>query len=248
MKTISTTRPLWLGLAMAAIGLWASAGGAMAGPTTLWYNGDFNGKNGLANELIPGTLSSAVYDDFIVPVGQKWTVDTVFSNDLTSATVSSAYWEIRSNVMAGDGGNLLYSGTDSASQTATGRTGFGLTEYTVAVDVSAASPPVTLGAGTYWLAVVPIISASDVSDISTTSGANAVGMPPGNDNNSFINSPLTSPFEPASDFVGSPADFSMGVTGIAITSVPEPSTLVLGLVATLTVFGAARLRRRTRVG
>ena len=45
-------------------------------------------------------------------------------------------------------------------------------------------------------------------------------------------------YEPASNITGyppdQPSDFSMGVTGIAIASVPEPSTLVLGLIGTLT--------------
>jgi hypothetical protein len=247
------TRPLWLGLAMAAIGLWASAGGAKA-DSTLWYNGDFDGNDALRNQQISSSSFSYVYDDFIVPGGQTWTLNSVFSNNLIDTTgVTSAYWEIRSGVMSGDGGNLLYSGTDSATQAPTGGSGFGLTEYTITADVSGASPPVILTAGTYWLAVAPILSDGFFSYASTTSGANAIGMPPGNDGNSFVNSTFFgTPYEPASDFVPNPntglADFSMGVTGIAISSVPEPSTLVLGLLGTLTVFGAARLRLRRRVG
>ncbi len=52
MRTNAMTRPLWLALAMAAIGLWASAGGAKA-DSTLWYNGDFNmnSTNPPADEL-----------------------------------------------------------------------------------------------------------------------------------------------------------------------------------------------------
>src|SRR5207247_8678633 len=40
----------------------------------LWYNGDFNGVNGLANE--PG---SSIYDNFIVP-SPGWHVTSVFSD------------------------------------------------------------------------------------------------------------------------------------------------------------------------
>ena len=164
----------------------------------------------------------------------------------------TASWEIRSNVMSGDGGNLLFSGTDSASQTPTGRSGFGFSEYTVAVDVSAASPPVILGAGTYWLSVIPVDTADGSSFITNTDGTNSINVQPGTSDNTFFTStdsvifPGMPYFEPASNEIGSPADFSMGVIGTA--SVPEPSTLVLGLVGTLTVFGAARFRRRTRVG
>jgi hypothetical protein len=69
-------------------------------------------------------------------------------------------------------------------------------------------------------------------------------MPPGNDDNSFVDSTVYStPFEPASDFVGYPADFSMGVYGTIAGSVPEPTSLVMGLLGTLAVLGCARRGR-----
>ncbi len=256
------TRPLWLGLAMAAIGLWVSAGGARA-DSTLWYNGDFNVNNmnippnALVNELTVGSPStySAVYADFIVPAGQTWSISSVFSNNVMTTSVTTAYWEIRSGVMSGVGGNLLYSGTDSASQSATGRNGFGLQEYTIAVS---GLTGITLSGGaagtTYWLSVIPIDSADGSSYITNTDGTNSINVQPGTSDMSFFTS--TDPnvgvtyFEPVTNnLIPSPANFSMGVDGIIVSSVPEPSTLVLALVGTLTVFGAARLRRRrTRVG
>ena len=107
---------------------------------------------------------------------------------------------------------------------------------------------ITLGAGTYFLTVNPLVSAQNESFVTTTSGMNAIGMPPGNDDNSFFNSTIFGTnYEPASDFVGFPADFSMGVSG-SIQSVPEPSGLVLGLIGTMTAVGCAACRRRPRVG
>ena len=252
------TRPLLLGLAMAAICLWASAGEARA-DSTLWYNGDYDGFSGAYNAVVPSASSYAlVYDDFIVPVGQTWTIHSVFSNDQMNFTPSTlfAHWAIRSGVTGGDGGGgtLLAFGTDSATQVPTANVD--VSEYTVAVS----GLNVTLGPGTYWLTVDPVGgSLDDLSYMSTTSGTNAIGMPPGNDGNSYLAgsywvSVFGSNFVPAGDLIQDPnnngqADFSMGVTGVAMASVPEPSTLVLGLLGTLTVFGTARLRRRrTRVG
>jgi hypothetical protein len=80
-------------------------------------------------------------------------------------------------------------------------------------------------------------------------------MPPGNDGNSYVaGSYYSGPgqggydFEPASDYVSNPntgnADFSMGVNGIAVATVPEPSTLLMGVIGTLTMLGYACRRRR----
>jgi len=97
MQRISTTRPLWVGLAMAAIGLWVSVGGARAG-STLWYNGDFDGVDAIYNEVNPSVPQrGSVYDDVIIPVGQTWTIQGVFSNDQMNfmPDTLSAYWQPR---------------------------------------------------------------------------------------------------------------------------------------------------------
>ena len=47
----------------------------------LWYNGDFNGINGLANEQNTLVGQSSIYDNFIVP-SPGWHVTGVFSDNL----------------------------------------------------------------------------------------------------------------------------------------------------------------------
>jgi len=51
----------------ALISLLVCAGSLPAAAATLWYNGDFNGANGVANEFTNSFTHAAVYDDFIVP-------------------------------------------------------------------------------------------------------------------------------------------------------------------------------------
>ena len=124
-------------------------------PGPLWYNGDFNGVNGLANEdntsLGSGQFAS-VYDDFNVP-SPGWSVTAVFSDNLSSTTVTGALWEIRQGVSEGNGGTLIASGmTMTPVVTPTGRSGFGFTEYMVEVT----GLNVSLADGTYFLNVTPI--------------------------------------------------------------------------------------------
>ena len=214
----------------------------------LWYNGDYDGRDALVNQT--GAADGLVYDDFIVPTGYTFTITGVFSNNLMydPSAASTAYWEIRSGVSAGNGGTLLASGDGADSLTATGRFEpvipgiFNVYEYTNQVSVS-----VTLGAGTYWLAVAPDVSNQN-SYITTTSGANAVGSPPGNDGNSFVSSTFFGEnFVPTSDpsVEGQGTwDYSMGVIGTA--AVPEPSSFILGLVGLVTSAGCVWSGRRTR--
>ena len=74
-------------------------GSGPSGP--LWYNGDFDGVNGLANErdtsLGSGQYAS-VYDDFIVPAGSGWDVTSVFSDNLANTNITGATWEIRQGI------------------------------------------------------------------------------------------------------------------------------------------------------
>ncbi len=56
---------------------------AQAPPGSLWYNGDYNGVNGLANERNTLITQAAVYDDFNVTAPLGWDVTAVFSDDLT---------------------------------------------------------------------------------------------------------------------------------------------------------------------
>ena len=57
----------------------------------LWYNGDFNGVNALANELNTSSgEGSSVYDDFIVTDSRGWDVTAVFSDNLENTNVTGA--------------------------------------------------------------------------------------------------------------------------------------------------------------
>jgi hypothetical protein len=80
-----------------------------AGATTLWYNGDIDQRDAITNQT--GAADGIVYDNFVVPVGKTYTISAVFSNDaMYGAQASTAYWEIRSGVSAGNRGTLVASG------------------------------------------------------------------------------------------------------------------------------------------
>src|SRR6266567_7324451 len=68
-----------------------------APPGSLWYNGDFDGIDGLTNEdntsLGSGQFSH-IYDDFIVTDTGGWDVTALFSDNLTDTNIASATWEI----------------------------------------------------------------------------------------------------------------------------------------------------------
>lgn len=209
-----------------------------AAPTTLWYNGDANGVNGLANENNTGISQAAVYDDFVVPAGGA-TLSGAFSNNLMNFTgVTQATWAIRSGLSQGNGGTVVASGTSAATQTATGRSAFGFTEYRVEVG----SLNLALTAGTYWLSVAPIGFGSGRSFVSSTSGANSVGTPAGNNANAFFNSShFGSTFaSTTAPSVGNQADFSLGVIGelppaIVLTPNSGLSTSEAGATASFAV-------------
>ncbi|MGI8955612.1 MAG: hypothetical protein ACR2II_01705 [Chthoniobacterales bacterium] len=191
----------------------------------LWYNGDFNDVNGLANErdtsLGAGQYAS-VYDDFNVTDSQGWDVTSVFSNNLSSTNVTGATWEIRQGVSAGNPGTLIASGTTvTPTVTPTGRSGFGFTEYMVEVE----GLNVHLGQGTYHLNVTPTGDLTGRSFDSTTSGANCVGTPCGNNQNAFFDSNFFGSFFASTADLGQPYDFSMGVNGTVTGSGGEEITL-----------------------
>ena len=213
---------------LCAVFVAATASPALASPV-LWDNGDFDGENALANrkKATAPVFDARVYDDFIVPAGQTWVVDEVFSNNLMDFSATSAYWEIRSGVSAANAGDLIAGGTNAATTTLTGRSGFGVPEREVAV----IGLSVLLSEGTYWLTVAPIATAGGQSFLSTTSGFNAIGSPAGNNGNAFWDS-LTfnanfTPVGDLEDIEGDP-DFSLGIAGtLAGATVPEPGTLIL---------------------
>jgi hypothetical protein len=220
---------------------------AQAPPGSLWYNGDFNGFNGLANERNTAITQAAVYDDFNVTASLGWNVTAVFSDNLMLTggpiIMSGADWEIRSGVSEGNAGTLVASGTTSSPMvTPTGRLqGNEFTEYMVEVTGLNVFLPMLPSGQHYWLNVTPVGNGMGRSFNSTTSGTHCVGTPCGNDDNSFFNSTFFGAyFDHASNWVGFPADFSDGVIG---TVVPEPATLAL-LTCGLGALLIARRRRR----
>ncbi len=129
-----------------------------SGGSVLWYNGVMDGRDAWVNQT--GAADGLIYDNFIVPTGSTFTITGVFSNDAMydHSAASTAYWEIRSGVSAGNGGTLLGSGDSTDTLTSTGQNflvgGLAIPIYQNLVQV----PTITLGAGTYWLAVAPDVS------------------------------------------------------------------------------------------
>jgi hypothetical protein len=213
--------------------------------TCLFYGGDFiddplypsSLPNGLANEntvIVGGTpYGAATWVPFTVPAGETWDVTGLFTNNQASYGVldqgteptSVAYWSINEEVFAGSAGTVVDSGTSPATSTPTGRSAFGLNEYTVQVT----GLSVTLTAGSYWMIVVPICSnladpycdgvffLSDVEYINTAP-TNALGFPEPVDA-SFFDSPIFGlSFEPTNGPLGACGGagcdaFSAGVLG-----------------------------------
>jgi len=238
-----------LALALAAALVLNRSVCAQAPPGSLWYNGDFNGVNGLSNERNTIVSQAAVYDDFDVTTPLGWHVTAVFSDNIFTVspmTVTGADWEIRTGVSEGNAGTLIASGTTNLpTVTPTGRGTFNFTEYMVEVTgLNIFLPMLPLGQH-YWLNVTPVGNGTGRFFNSNTSGAHCVGTPCGNDQNAFFNSTyfgyyFTSTGNPD---LGQPYDFSNGVIG---TVVPEPATVALvtcGMGALLIA-----LRRRRGLG
>ena len=214
-----------------------------ANAVTLWYNGDFNGVNGLANEKNTIVSQAGVYEDFNVTGGPAWHVTNVFSDNLMTAgeVITGADWEIRTGVSAGNAGTLVASGLNApVTVTLTGRVGFGFPEQMVVVNGLNLTLPALAAGQHYWLNVTPIDGGSGRSFNSTTSGANAIGQPPGNDQNAFFNSTFFGAFFTPTSSQNQPYDFSNGVIG---TVVPEPAIAALLTCGVGALLIAVRRRR-----
>jgi len=111
-----------------------------------YYSGSFDSNsssaNGLANEndTIVST-GSQIYQPFSVKIKatkKHLSVTGLCENSLDTAGAgidNPTPYEVRSGAVVGSGGKLVCSGTATSSDVATGRTGFGINEYTHAVPV-----------------------------------------------------------------------------------------------------------------
>jgi len=168
-----------------------------------------------------------VYDDFNVTSATGWNIESIFGTFLftAAATSNSATWEIRSGVSVGNGGTIVASGFGPAVVTQIGTDrGYNIEHIEISGLHFALAP------GTYWVGMEPTTPAG-YGYLVTTSGANAIGTPAGNDSNAFFTSTDFDVF-----FVDTVPldghDFSLGLTGVAA---PEPSVwmLLLGGCAAL---------------
>jgi hypothetical protein len=211
---------LSLTLAGAAV---VSLGAALpAQAFTQYYGGDFNGVEGWYNQA----YNSLVFEDF--SAAAPITVTGLFSNNLTDFTgVTQAEWQIRTGMSASNGGTTLFSGTSSATQVATGRSGFGRSEYTINVGGLA----INLTPGTYWFAIAPV-SSSGTSYVTTTSGANGVGS-----------SPSSGALRVSSSLQSLTPTFSMGVVAQdpPVSAVPVPPQFLATAIGA--GIGALKLRK-----
>jgi hypothetical protein len=110
-------------------------------PGVVYYSGDFNSTNpnanGFTNEMDLAVAQSEIVNPVKLP--KECDIAGIFENTLSSSAVidpAATPWDVRTGVTAGNGGTVLCSGTAKASYKPTGRSGFGLTEYTVQVKLA----------------------------------------------------------------------------------------------------------------
>jgi len=220
---------------------------AQAPPGSLWYNGDWNYVNGLANERNTLVSQAAVYDDFNVTAPLGWHVTAVFSDNIFLPfvpTITGADWEIRTGISEGNAGTLIASGTtNSPVVTLTGRMTLNFQEYMVEVTGLNVFLSMLPAGQHYWLNVTPVGNGTGRSWNSTTSGLHAVGSPPGNDQNAFFNSTFFGAFFTSTSNEGQPYDYSNGVIG---TVVPEPPPWAMMAMGVVVLLGVQQLRRRKK--
>jgi hypothetical protein len=214
---------------------------AQAPPGSLWYNGDHNGVQALANERNTDVTQAAVYDDFNVTASPGWNVTALFSDNFAFANITAADWEIRTGISEGSAGTLIASGTTNSpvvTQMHCGINGCLVTEVEV-TGLNVFLPMLPSGQH-YWLNVTPVGDGRGRSFNWTTSGTNCVGTPCGNDQNAFFNSTYFGAYFTSTANESQPYDYSMGVIG---NVVPEPPPWAMMAMGAVVLVGVQQLRR-----
>ena len=195
---------------------------AAAHAQTAWYNGDPDLVNGRPAEFNTLATDAYVFEDFNFGGG---TITDIWGNYFWSSNITGFMYEIRSNMSNGFGGTLHASGNTNGAYTMAPN-GFDFSwidGYTLSADI----PDITLGAGTYMLALSPIGDGTGNGFVQTTSGTNGIGSPIDNDLNWYHTSYYGNGFT-YQQMLGT--DYSYGV------NVPTPASVALlglgGLIAT----------------
>jgi hypothetical protein len=142
----------------------------------LSYSGDFNSIDPEANALWNGEaqwegIVGKVYVPFLVPKGVKTLrITRIVFNELMNQDptqdLAGATFSIRTNVTAGNGGRVLKSGScQVVTAVPTGRSGFGMSEYSMVADFddTCGTGPIILHPphhGPIWVTLDPIFTAS----------------------------------------------------------------------------------------
>jgi hypothetical protein len=193
------------------------------------------------NELNEPSLLMGTYSDFLVTDPGGWLVNGAFSDNFTFIDQSDveslqATYEIRTGVTANSTGTLIASGISAVTTVPTGRTVLVDTTLYVEYRFIVSGLNLVLPPDHYYLNVAPIVPNSILEAYntqfvlfnSTTQGANAVGVPMGNNANDFfaIGNPNPDMFIPSTSF-GSPYhDFSNGIIGVVLPICIDPNMSV----------------------
>jgi hypothetical protein len=209
----------------------------------LWYNGDPDPDGGAFPNGPTNSFRQIVYTDFLAG---NWRIGSIWENVIFQGSTSdftTAHWEIRSNMPTG---TLVAGGDAPATRMPTPFVSNSGTPPVPVYTVGVVGLDVTLSPGTYWLTVYPVLPDGAESSVVLTNGAHAVGVPPGNNGNTYSSHGQTPPF-----FAGpNPRDASVGIgsfgSGIPAAVVPEPSCLLLAGTSAIGLAACTRLRRAAR--